>query len=535
MRQRMNDRAVPASLSKFMTASVRQRRTTSTLFILLIIAGGSLLRLLALGKEGFWQDEVYSASFAELSILGTTLAAFLLDVHPPLYYLQLNVWGRLGHGDVWLMLNSLCWSLGTLAAVLWASWREFGQRAALFALALCAVMGSEIFFANELRMYSMYSCLVVTGWGAANYLRSRWTIRAAAPLLVVLALIAPVHSASFIAGSALLLYAFPSDHGQILRARLRIWIAVALLALGAFLPWVINSSLHHVPHLVPVSLSAASHTVGGWLVGYGDALPKWMWTGAAAALVLGVSLAAWANPPLRRTMTCLVLWPLGFGALICLIRPFWLDRIFVFCAPFIAIILGVGIDGLLRNAAGRTSGVRLLAAALPVALIAVLVWSGMLQTSHPHKIDHFRELARFLSDHVRAGDIIIAPGDSTFWGISRYLIGPDWGSILIVHDAALMREKRWQLVSALLAEKRLERQRLVPLTQRLDGFRVPMFIGSAPRPELAAASGVWVISFDTETEVDLRPCSNHFPPALTFGTRLRAYHIDCGRADSTVE
>jgi len=72
----MNDRAVPASLSKFMTASVRQRRTTSTLFILLIIAGGSLLRLLALGKEGFWQDEVYSASFAELSILGTTLAAF---------------------------------------------------------------------------------------------------------------------------------------------------------------------------------------------------------------------------------------------------------------------------------------------------------------------------------------------------------------------------------------------------------------------------------------------------------------------------
>ena len=518
-----------------MTALVPQRRTITTLLILLIIAGGALLRVLALGKEGFWQDEVYSASFAELSILGTTLAVFMLDVHPPLYYLQLNVWGRLGHGDVWLMLNSLCWSLGTLAAVLWASWREFGQRAALLALALCAVMGSEIYFANELRMYAMYSCLVVIGWGAANYLRRRWTVRAAAPLLVVLVLIAPVHSASFIAGSALLLYAFPSEDGQILRARLRIWIALALIALCAFLPWALNTSLHHVPHLVPVSLSAASHTVGGWLVGYGDALPKWTWTVAAAALVLGLSLAAWVNPPLRRTMTCLVVWPLAFGALICLIRPFWLDRIFMFCAPFVAIILGVGIDGLLRNAAPRTSRVRLLAAALPVALIAVLVWSGMLQTSHPHKIDPFRELALFLSDHVRTGDIIIAQGDSTFWGISRYLIGTDWGSILMVHDATLLRQKRWHLVSALLDEKRLERQQLVPLTQRLDGFRVPMFIGSAPRSELAAASGAWLISFDTETEQDLRPCSNHFPPPLTFGTRLRVYHVDCGRSDSTVE
>jgi mannosyltransferase len=519
-----------------MTAPVRQRRTTTILLILLIIVGGCLLRLLALGKEGFWQDEVYSASFAELSILGTALAAFMLDVHPPLYYLQLNLWGRLGHGDVWLMLNSLCWSLGTLVAVLWATWREFGQRAALFALALCAVMGSEIYFANELRMYSMYSCLAVTGWGAANYLRRRWTLRAAAPLLVVLALIAPVHGGSFIAGSALLLYAFPSEHGQILRARRRIWIALALLALGAFLPWLLNASLHHVPHPVPVSLSAASHTVGGWLVGYGDALPKWTWTGAAVALVLGLSPAAWANPPLRRTLTCLVLWPLAFGALISLIRPFWLDKIFAFCAPFVAITLGVGIDALLRYAAGRTSRVRLLAAALPVAMLAALAWSGMLQASHPHKADHFRELARFLSDHVRAGDIIIAPSDSTFWGISRYLIGPDWGSILVVHDAALMQQKRWQLVSALLDEKRLERQRLVPLTQRLDGFRVPMFIGSAPQSELAAASGAWLISFDRETERDLPPCSNHLPPPLTsFGTRLRVYHVDCGGADSTVE
>lgn len=519
-----------------MTALIRQHRITTTLLIVLIIAGGSLLRLHALGREGFWQDEVYSASFAQLSILGTALAVFLLDVHPPLYYLQLNLWARLGHGDAWLMLNSLCWSLGTLAAVLWASWREFGQRAALFAMAVCAVMGSEIYFANELRMYSMYSCLVVIGWGAANYLRSRWTMRAAVPLLIVLALISPIHSGSFIAGSALLLYAFPLEHGQVSRPRLRIWIALALLALGAFLPWVLNTSLHRVPHLVPASLSAASHTVGGWLVGYGDALPKWTWTGAAAALVLGLSLAAWANPSLRRTMTCLVLWPLAFGALICLIRPFWLDRTFDFCAPFVAIILGVGIDRLLRNAAGRTRRVRLLAAAPVVTLVGVSIWCGMLQTSHPHKIDHFRELARFLSDQVRAGDIIIAPDDSTFWGISRYLIGPDWGSILIVHDAALMREKRWQLISTVLDEKRLERQHLIPLTQRLDGFRVPMFIDGAPQPEIAAASGVWLISLLTGTELDLRACSNHIPPPIdSFGKRLHVYHIDCEHADSTVE
>ena len=89
---------MPVSPSILMTALIRQHRTTTTLLIALIIAGGSLLRLHALGREGFWQDEVYSASFAQLSILGTALAVFLLDVHPPLYYLQLNLWGRLGHG-----------------------------------------------------------------------------------------------------------------------------------------------------------------------------------------------------------------------------------------------------------------------------------------------------------------------------------------------------------------------------------------------------------------------------------------------------
>ena len=67
---------------------------------LLVFALALWLRTVALGRDGLWLDEIYSVSFANLSALGTVVAAFLYDPHPPLYYLQLNAWGRLGHGDL---------------------------------------------------------------------------------------------------------------------------------------------------------------------------------------------------------------------------------------------------------------------------------------------------------------------------------------------------------------------------------------------------------------------------------------------------
>jgi hypothetical protein len=176
---------------------------------LLALALGIWLRVVAIDWEGFWLDEIYSASFANLSFVGTLLAVLVLDVHPPLYYLQLNAWGLLGHGDVWLLLNSVAWSTGAMLGVFFGTRREFGSRSAVLALLVCAVMGGEVYFAHELRMYPMASCLTVLSWVAANRVARDYRFVTAVPMIVVLAALGAIHSASIIPASAAMLYVFP--------------------------------------------------------------------------------------------------------------------------------------------------------------------------------------------------------------------------------------------------------------------------------------------------------------------------------------
>ena len=221
-------------------------RSAMTVAVVLAMALALFLRLVALGKGGFWLDEVFSASFANLSAVGTVLAVFLHDVHPPLYYLQLNAWGQLGHGDYWLLLNSVFWSALTLTAVYFGVRAQFGAGAARLSLAFCAVLGSEIYFAQQLRMYAMYSCLAVLSWVCAHRVLTDFRFSRAVPFILVLALVGAVHSASLIGASSALLYVLPIGAVKPSRQRMLTWCAIALVVMCAFAPWVINSSHRHV-------------------------------------------------------------------------------------------------------------------------------------------------------------------------------------------------------------------------------------------------------------------------------------------------
>ncbi len=497
---------------------------------LLVFALALWLRVVALGRGGFWLDEIYSAAFANLSVLGTVAAVFLHDPHPPLYYLQLNAWGRLGHGDVWLLLNSVIWSAATLLAVFVGASRQFGSAAGLIALCLCAVMGSEVYFADELRMYAMYGCLVVLSWIAAGRLRADYRFRSAVPLIVILAIMGAVHSASIVAASAALLYAFPEGSGQQTRRLLPTWLAIDAVVACTYLPWAVNASFRHLEHTSVPSLQSASHTVAGWIIGYGDAaLPAW--TGPATTIAMAVSLVAIALtlPMLSRLVICFIAWPLLFGAALCFaVQPIWLDRTFAFCAPFVAIAYGAAIGRILATR-GRGTGKAALYSSIGLVAAATAggAWLAYVQATTPYKPDHYRDLARYLAQQVRPGEIIYAPDAATFWGVSRYLIGPDWGNIFQVQDPAeLSRLKKWQRLYALLGPTAARRLGLLPTGRRLDSFKVPMFIGFSPLPDLASVTAVWLVVPDDVPLNDLRLCADQYPAPSAFG-RLLAYRVPC--------
>jgi uncharacterized membrane protein len=502
--------------------------------VLLILAFGVWLRADSLAAEGLWLDEIYSASLSNLSLLGTVVADLHFDVHPPLYYLQLNLWGRLGHGDEWLRLNSVFWSAATLLAVLLAVTRRFGSRSGLLAMAVCAVLGSEIYYAHELRMYSLYAFLCVACWGAADRLRVDYRLGKAIPLIVLLVLLTSIHSASLIAASAVILYAFPTAASATLERRalkrnLATWLTVGLVTGLAALPWVLFASHRAIGHALMPSWHALIQTTSGWILGYGgQPLPNGASAATAWLLLLALLLASMVQPGVLRIVGCFIVWPLAFGGLLSvLVEPIWLDRTFAFCGPFVTIALAAGFNGALdRVGASKSEWSR--QAIVSMAILAVVA-AGLFdhrQNATLSKPDGYREAGNYVTNRIAANDIVYVPSSADFWGMSRYLIGPEWGSILEIQDPLEGNKVDDLLQSHLhLSEVRMKALHIVPLTRELDGFKVPVFTGHWPLPIDPAGRTVWFARlFDQPLDI---PSCTPIGQRMTFG-RLYLYRLNCG-------
>ena len=78
-----------------LASTTDNRRITPGIAVaaLIVFVLGIFLRIVALGREGLWMDEIYSATFAAMPFVDMLVAVLRFDVHPPLYYLQLGIWG----------------------------------------------------------------------------------------------------------------------------------------------------------------------------------------------------------------------------------------------------------------------------------------------------------------------------------------------------------------------------------------------------------------------------------------------------------
>jgi mannosyltransferase len=498
-----------------------------------LLAVGLAMRLLGVGREGLWLDEIHSASYANLSWFETIVACLRFDVHPPFYYLQLNAWSAVSHSDAWLMFNSVAFGMVTLVIVFAVTRRRYGTTAGLIALAFCAVMGSEVYFANELRPYTLLGLLMLLSWMAADRVRLDYRFRTALPLILLLVVIGGLHSFGVIAVSATLMYLLPTAGWRETRRLLPTWIAISAVAIFAVLPWLINASMRNVGHLQPISLSEISYTVSGWMLGYrAIAMPAWIQSVVATLLGLILILAMLLVPRLRRMIACFILWPLGLAALVCIVwKPIWLFRPFSFCAPFLAIAMGAVFGHLILSA--RNTAPRILRGSYLALIITALLgaaWVTYQQTITPWKTQ-YREAADYIREQAQAGDIVYIPDHVTFWGVARYLVGPEWGSVLKVQDPLDQdHSANWPRIYERLGAKKLQQLHLAPEQRRVDGFKAPLYIGWSPLPELRDAKVVWIagslhIPYDFRLE-DVALCPYTSVETRDF-TEVRIYHITC--------
>jgi uncharacterized membrane protein len=131
------------------------------LFLLFVLAVGSVLRLYMLGVKSLWLDESFSVLVA-----GTPLPLFLRtmwwgEANMALYYFFLRFWMYLGDSEFWMRSLSALFGIMTIPAVYALGSRFLSRKAGLFAAALLAVHSYHIRYSQELRAYTLVTLLVV--------------------------------------------------------------------------------------------------------------------------------------------------------------------------------------------------------------------------------------------------------------------------------------------------------------------------------------------------------------------------------------
>jgi hypothetical protein len=129
-----------------------------------VFAAAAGLRFFRIGEKGLWVDEGYSAVVTKLPLGQLVEGVFKLENHPPLYFMLLkawSVWGFLSGSDAYLRGFSAFASL----AIVWGVYKlgrlVFGKWEGLVAGGLVAVSAYQVYFAQEVRLYTVVGALGV--------------------------------------------------------------------------------------------------------------------------------------------------------------------------------------------------------------------------------------------------------------------------------------------------------------------------------------------------------------------------------------
>ncbi len=408
------------------TGSARARREFWTLAV--VLAGAVVVRAAVLNARSLWFDETFSVAVARLPWLSGLRLIAQTDAHPPLYYMLLHLWVKMGDSpEVVRALSALFGTLTVLAT--WFFARALGGRT-LAAVAGTIVASSTLAIqaSVEARMFSLLSLLAVVSshalWAAARGpARSRWWVAYAGASAVGLytsylfALLLPAH----------LLYMLVTQ-----RANRPAWRAylLALAVVGLLcLPWlpafsrqvavVRLSTAWRATVTVPLSLRSgldmlALSSFGGYLLGFGAylyELATWSWWQLLLLPFLALAVLGTARLPRGAGILLFA----GFALPIALLvgvsavtgvsyaRP----RYIAFVQPLFALILAQGILALsaLRRSASRRA---LTGAALTLAVVLLnLTVLGLVSTDARYQPFNWAGAAAFVRDQWQQGDAII--------------------------------------------------------------------------------------------------------------------------------
>ena len=390
-----------------------------------IVALAAYLRFYHLGLPSFWHDEVFSLDIIDRPF--GELWGLRKDVHPPLYYMMLQVWfGWVGYDEAGLRLSSVLFSLATLPAIYMLGRRVAGPWLGLAALLCFAVSPFAIEYAQELRAYALLGCIgawTLYGFGrliaaperaALPLLRSDrlgWVLVGGGSLLALythnLGLLLP-----FTTSVVAVALWWPRPERWALARNWAIVHGIVLLLWAPWLPELVGQVRHTTGYSwIPApSLLAILQTELSLGFGLGRFSQPLTWVTVGGLLGLAV-LGARALPrPPRWPAVLLAVFlvpAVGSLAITFLFSPVYIPRTLIWTGYPVMILVGAGIVLLLARPRGwrRAASVSLLV--LLAAGNGYQLWND--QRGGKNK-DDWRDVAVAVAALTSPDDLVIVPG-----------------------------------------------------------------------------------------------------------------------------
>ncbi|MEM7017740.1 MAG: glycosyltransferase family 39 protein, partial [Pseudomonadota bacterium] len=430
-------------------------------------------------------DETWAAVSAAQPLLDALIIVMRFDLHPPLYYLQLSVWGIFGTGDNWLFANSILWSLFAIASLYWTVCRLHSERIGITAALFLLCLPFMAHYSIELRMYAMLAFLSVWVWYFNHVYPDRddrWrtllVVAGFETVMIYSHALGPFMLAFFLLYGFVRLFDCPFE-------RIWRWIIVQGVVCISCLPVLANSLLRGASAAYPVPDATLFTDTLVFLIGlkpFTDALGSaGAWVGGALFIAfLGVAIYVKAS---RLFALTIIIPALLLGIIVSYaVKPIWVDRVFIFMAPFLSLVMALLVWHLVKP--------EKVAIGVTIGLAILLMISSVMTLSNATYPQNYRATAGYLSPQLKPSDRVYVPEYCDYWGMVWYLRGSDWSPLQVQGS---MPAGRWQAILDSMSIEWKKRLKLEPETNALTHGENLLIIGRSPLNTVVHDGRLWVI------------------------------------------
>lgn len=381
---------------------------------------GFALRLLNLGKQSLWFDEIVTVHLARLPLLEGLDGLLGQGIQlTPLYHWITKAWLPLGYSEWALRFPAAIFSLACIPLVYCLGRAYFNPAVGMWAAALMAVNPFQIWYAQETRFYSVVAMSAIGAMLAFKDLINGGGKKAFLRLAVFNAIGFSAHYFMFLVPTAQFLFILAGFKKYY--PRLRLWLLAQVAGVVPLLPWwgfIIFR--HHItvgigwvkkPTLIDPLLTLWNMTLG-----YQEQPSPVMVSGLIlTALTLSAgALAAWRQNEWGKLVIAWGFLPLVLVPILSQREiSFYVDRYFIIITPAIILLLAAGIDAARKIRFNWGLG--------------LLVWLAMLMGAQQVLFnaaafvkDNWRQAEQILQQNARPGDGLLTCADGYRLALNYY-------------------------------------------------------------------------------------------------------------------